>query len=82
MQACMHRFLEHHKCSPVPMLVQYQVLRQKGTEAPGTGEFNKHTAEGTYTCAGCGTALYAYAPSYHWACHGTISYIVHRKVHR
>ncbi|KAI8913102.1 peptide methionine sulfoxide reductase msrB [Powellomyces hirtus] len=37
---------------------QFRVLREKGTEAPGTGEFNKHTAEGTYTCAGCNTPLY------------------------
>ncbi|KAJ3179875.1 Peptide methionine sulfoxide reductase B2, chloroplastic [Geranomyces variabilis] len=37
---------------------QFRVLREKGTEAPGTGEFNKHKAEGTYTCAGCNAPLY------------------------
>ncbi|KAF4594125.1 Peptide methionine sulfoxide reductase B2, chloroplastic [Pleurotus pulmonarius] len=37
---------------------QFRVLRQKGTERPDTGEYNKHTAQGIYSCAGCGTALY------------------------
>jgi peptide-methionine (R)-S-oxide reductase len=40
---------------------QFRVLRQKGTEAPGTGEFNKHKAAGVYTCAGCNTPLYTSA---------------------
>eukprot|EP00967_Tisochrysis_lutea_P069855 scaffold91986_cov21-Tisochrysis_lutea.AAC.1 len=31
---------------------QYYVLRQKGTEPPGTGKYNKHKEEGIYTCAG------------------------------
>lgn len=38
--------------------VQYEVLRLKGTERAGTGEFNKHYKEGTYLCAGCKTPLY------------------------
>jgi len=37
---------------------QFRILRQKGTEAGGTGEYNKHTAPGVYACAGCGTPLY------------------------
>ncbi|KAJ3018351.1 UNVERIFIED_CONTAM: Peptide methionine sulfoxide reductase B2, chloroplastic [Siphonaria sp. JEL0065] len=37
---------------------QFRVLREKGTEAPGTGEFNKHFKEGVYTCAGCDAPLY------------------------
>ena len=37
---------------------QFRILRQKGTEASGTGEYNKHTASGVYACAGCGTPLY------------------------
>jgi len=37
---------------------QFRILRQKGTEAPGTGEYNNHGAQGVYTCAGCGAPLY------------------------
>jgi len=37
---------------------QYDVLRRKGTEAPGTGALlhNHHT--GKYTCAACGAELF------------------------
>ncbi|CAN6289385.1 unnamed protein product, partial [Urochloa humidicola] len=37
---------------------QFRILRQKGTELPGTGEYNKFKADGVYNCAGCGTPLY------------------------
>ncbi|TFK39951.1 peptide methionine sulfoxide reductase msrB [Crucibulum laeve] len=37
---------------------QFRILRQKGTEPAGTGEYDKHSAEGVYSCAGCGTPLY------------------------
>src|SRR6478609_3132809 len=37
---------------------QYEVLREKGTERPGTGEYNHHSQKGVYTCAGCGTELF------------------------
>lgn len=37
---------------------QYYVLREKGTERPGTGEYNHHSAKGVYVCAGCGTELF------------------------
>ena len=38
---------------------QFRILRQKGTEAPGTGKFDKHyPEEGVYTCAGCNAPLY------------------------
>lgn len=37
---------------------QYTVLREKGTERPGTGQFLYNNEKGTYVCAGCGTELF------------------------
>lgn len=37
---------------------EYQVLRQHGTERPGTGCFLGTKDKGTYVCAGCGNPLF------------------------
>lgn len=37
---------------------QYAVLREKGTEAPFTGELLNNKKTGKYVCAGCGTELF------------------------
>jgi peptide-methionine (R)-S-oxide reductase len=37
---------------------QYHVLREKGTEAPFTGEYDSTFEPGSYTCAACGTTLF------------------------
>ena len=37
---------------------QYRVLREKGTEPAFAGRYDDSKAEGTYTCAGCGTELF------------------------
>jgi peptide-methionine (R)-S-oxide reductase len=36
----------------------YQILRQHGTERPGTGCFLGTHEPGTYVCAGCGNPLF------------------------
>jgi peptide-methionine (R)-S-oxide reductase len=37
---------------------QYEVVRNKGTEAPFTSELNDNKAEGTYKCVACGQPLF------------------------
>lgn len=37
---------------------EFYVLRQKGTERPFTGKFNKHYEKGIYICNGCGSELF------------------------
>ncbi|RAQ48250.1 peptide methionine sulfoxide reductase B3 [Aspergillus flavus] len=38
---------------------QFRILREKGTERPGTGEYDSHyPSEGVYNCAGCNAPLY------------------------
>ena len=38
---------------------QYHVLREKGTEAPGTGKLLHNKETGLYKCAACGTNLFS-----------------------
>ena len=37
---------------------QYAILREKGTEAPGSGALLHEKREGMYTCAACGAPLF------------------------
>ncbi|KAG2225574.1 hypothetical protein INT45_013685, partial [Circinella minor] len=37
---------------------QFRILREKGTEIAGTGEYNHHFDKGVYRCAGCNVPLY------------------------
>lgn len=38
---------------------QYEVLREKGAEAPFSGKLLHETSKGKYTCAACGNPLFA-----------------------
>ena len=38
---------------------QYKVLREKGTEAPGSGEYLNEKRQGMYKCTACGKELFS-----------------------
>ena len=38
---------------------QYQVLREHGTEPPGSSPLNHEKRDGTFVCAGCGQPLFS-----------------------
>lgn len=37
---------------------EYRILREAGTEAPYSGEYNMHFEKGVYVCGGCGAQLF------------------------
>jgi peptide-methionine (R)-S-oxide reductase len=47
---------------------EYQVLRNKGTERPFTGEYNLHFEDGDYVCKGCGEILFKSDSKYDHGC--------------
>jgi len=38
---------------------QYHIMRQKGTDAPFTGQYEHNDTAGMYVCAACGQVLFA-----------------------
>lgn len=38
---------------------QYHIMREKGTEAPFSGQYVHTKEKGLYTCAACGTTLFS-----------------------
>lgn len=53
---------------------QYRVLRQKGTEAPGSGMYVDFNEEGMYACAACGQALFTSDTKYESTMPGLIGW--------
>jgi len=47
---------------------QYHVLREKGTEAPFSGEYDHVFEPGTYRCVGCGAELFDSDAKYDSGC--------------
>ncbi|KZV64390.1 protein-methionine-R-oxide reductase [Peniophora sp. CONT] len=47
---------------------QFRILRQKGTEAAGTGKFENTDDEGVYTCGACDAPLYKSNHKFHSGC--------------
>lgn len=44
---------------------QYHVTRRKGTESPGTGEYEDTEEPGTYVCVCCGQPLFPSETKFH-----------------
>jgi peptide-methionine (R)-S-oxide reductase len=53
---------------------QYHVLREKGTEAPGTGKLLYNEDDGMYKCAACGAELFASDSKYESTLPGLIGW--------
>jgi peptide-methionine (R)-S-oxide reductase len=53
---------------------QYHVLREKGTEAPGTGKLLHNHETGDYVCAACGNVVFKSGSKYESATPGLIGW--------
>ena len=47
---------------------EYHILREKGTERPFTGKYDKFYEGGKYKCAGCNTELFVSDTKYNSGC--------------
>lgn len=53
---------------------QYHILREKGTEIPGTGKYVHTNEAGDYVCAACGSLLFKSDAKYESAMPGLIGW--------
>lgn len=53
---------------------QFHVLREKGTEIPGTGKYVNNNEAGDYTCAACGQVLFKSGSKYESTTPGLIGW--------
>ncbi|MCY3413107.1 MAG: peptide-methionine (R)-S-oxide reductase MsrB [Candidatus Heimdallarchaeota archaeon] len=60
-------------------LNRYQILRQKGTERPYTGELLHNKEKGLYKCAGCGNILFESETKYDSHCGWPSFYEAYKK---
>lgn len=67
---------------------EYRILREAGTERPGTGEYVKKDEEGVYRCKACGQKLFESEskfdsdkwPSFYDAVEGSVEFREDRKL--
>ena len=53
---------------------QYHVLREKGTEAPGSGKYVEFYEDGDYHCAACGQTIFSSQTKYESSMPGLIGW--------
>jgi peptide-methionine (R)-S-oxide reductase len=53
---------------------QYHILREKGTEIPGTGALLQNEETGDYTCAACGNVVFKSGSKYESTMPGLIGW--------
>ena len=53
---------------------QYRVLRQKGTEVPGSGKYILPASDGVYHCVACGNLLFTASDQYESTTPGLIGW--------
>lgn len=60
--------LSHAGTPPLMRAAQFRVLRLKGTEQAGTGEYEHNKDVGVYSCAACKTPLYKSGTKFNSGC--------------